>query len=155
MIDIQIYFKEHFSFVRPSLGIKYEFESIQRFQEQVFLLRILGIEKKIELKGQFIYDKQNDLLYFWGSPYIKSEKDFENTGLQIKDFAIFDWNISYLQVNNFLRIEQEDKEKLKYQFERQKNFYELLFDHIPMDVAILNSDLKYIFNSFRNSAQAR
>ena len=141
----EINFKEHFSFVRPSLGIKYEFESIQKFQEQVFLLRILGIEKKIELKGQFIYDDQSDLLYFWGSPYIKSEKDFENTGLQIKDFAIFDWNISYLQLNNFLRIEQEDKEKLKYQFERQKNFYELLFDHIPMDVAILNTDLKYIF----------
>jgi signal transduction histidine kinase len=141
----EIYFVKQFSFVRPSLGIKYEFESIQKFQEQVFVLKMLGLEKKIELKGQFIYDESNDLLFFWGSPYIKTEKDFEDTGLQIKDFAAFDWNISYLQVNNFLKIEQEDKEKLKYQFERQKNFYELLFDHIPMDVAILNSDLKYIF----------
>ena len=141
----EIDFKQQFLFVRPSLGITYEFSSIQKFHEQVFVLRILGIDNKIDLKGQFIYEEQSDLLYFWGSPFIKTEKDFENTGLQIKDFAIFDWNISYLQVNNFLRIEQEDKEKLKYQFERQKNFYELLFDHIPMDVAILNSDLKYIF----------
>jgi signal transduction histidine kinase len=141
----EIDFEQQFLFVRPSLGISYDFKSIQKFQEQVFVLKILGNDKKIDLKGQFIHEEQSDLMYFWGSPYIKTEKDFENTGLQIKDFAIFDWNISYLQVNNFLRIEQEDKEKLKYQFERQKNFYELLFDHIPMDVAILNSDLKYIF----------
>jgi signal transduction histidine kinase len=148
-----INFKEQFSYVRPSLGIFYEFESIVKFQEQVFVLNILGQAQKIQLKGQFIYHEASDLLYFWGTPLIRSEKDFENTGLHIKDFSIFDWNLSFLQVNNFLKNEYEDKEKLKLQLEKQKNFYELLFDYIPMDVAILDSNLRYIYinrNAIKN-----
>lgn len=138
-------FKEQFSFVRPSLGISYLFDSILKFQEQVFVLDILGQPKKIQLKGQFIYDDDSNLLYFWGAPLIRSEKDFENTGLYIKDFSVFDWNLSFLQVNNFLKNEYEDKEKLKLQLEKQKNFYELLFDYIPIDVAIFDSDLRYVY----------
>jgi signal transduction histidine kinase len=141
----EVNFINQFSFVRPSLGIFYEFNSIIQFQEQVFVLNILGNDKKVRLKGQFIYDDIANLLYFWGSPYINSEKDFENIGLQIKDYAIFDWNLSFLQVNKFLQIEQEDKAKLKFHFDKQKNFYELLFDYIPMDVAIFDSELKYVY----------
>jgi hypothetical protein len=37
----EIDFKQQFLFVRPSLGITYEFSSIQKFYEQVFVLRIL------------------------------------------------------------------------------------------------------------------
>ena len=98
----QIFFhKGTFNF--PFDGIQHngEFESIVKFQEQVFVLNILGKAQKIQLKGQFIYHEASDLLYFWGTPLIRSEKDFENTGLHIKDFSIFDWNVSFLQVNNF------------------------------------------------------
>jgi len=118
-------FKNQFSYQRPFFGITYEFDSILKFQGQVFVLNLLGNDKKIRIKGQFVFDEISDLLYFWGSPYINSEKDFENTGLQIKDYAIFDWNISFLQVNKSLELEREDKTKLKYQFEKQKNFRRL------------------------------
>ncbi len=136
-------FVQAFSFIRPQLGIKYTLESIVKFQERVFVLKVLGLTKQVSIKGQFIYD--NGLLFFFGTPWIKSEEDFENTGLEFNDFSLSDWTADFLQLNKLLELELEDKLILKTEYEKQKSFYEHLFDYLPLDVAVLNDELKYVY----------
>lgn len=100
---VGISFTNYFSFVRPGLGIKYQFDSIRQYENQIFILEGKSNDFTFRMKGEFIIHEGNRTLLFCGSPWIVSEKDFEKLGLKIKDFALHDSTIDMIQN---LRVQQ-------------------------------------------------
>lgn len=96
-------FTDYFTFVRPGLGIKYQMDSICQYENQIFILAGKTNYNTFRMKGEFLFHAQNRTLLFCGSPWIVSEKDFENLGLKIKDFALHDSTIDMIQN---LRVQQ-------------------------------------------------
>ncbi len=96
-------FTNYFSFVRPGLGIKYQYESIRQYENQIFILEGKSVDFTFRMKGEFVVHEDNKTLLFCGSPWIVSEKDFEKLGLKIKDFALHDSTIDMIQN---LRVQQ-------------------------------------------------
>jgi signal transduction histidine kinase len=138
-------FQDTFSFRRPRLGVEYRFDSIADFTDQIFILQIKNLPHPINLKGQFILDENKDKLIFCGSPWISNEDDFKKSQLLISDFALHDSVLDLLQVISSLRMEFDDKNTLNAEIERQKKFYENLFDNIPVDIGIFDSELRFKF----------
>ncbi len=96
-------FTNYFTFVRPGLGIKYQMESIRKYENQIFILSANFKNSTFRMKGEFVFNEDNKTLLFCGSPWITSEKDFEKLGLKIKDFAVHDSTIDMIQN---LRVQQ-------------------------------------------------
>ena len=140
-----ISFEDTFAFIRPKLGIEYKFDSILKFKDQVFILQIRNLTHPINLKGQFVFDSHNNRLLFCGSPWITSDDDFVKTNLFISDFALHDSVLDLLQVTSSLRMEFNDKIILNSEIEKQKKFYENLFDNIPVDIGVFDNELRYKF----------
>jgi len=138
-------FEDTFTFIRPRLGIEYKFDSIIKFKDQVFILQIKNLSTPINLKGQFVFDSHNNRLVFCGSPWITSEDDFSKSNLYISDFALHDSVLDLLQVTGSLQMEFNDKAILNIEIEKQKKFYENLFDNIPLDIGVFDNELRYKF----------
>ncbi len=145
IIPEAISFEDTFAFIRPKLGIEYKFDSILKFKDQVFILQIRNLSYPINLKGQFVFDSHNNRLLFCGSPWITSDDDFIKTNLYISDFALHDSVLDLLQVTSSLRMEYDDKVTLNSEIEKQKKFYENLFDNIPVDIGVFDNELRYKF----------
>jgi signal transduction histidine kinase len=145
IIPEAISFEDTFAFIRPKLGIEYKFNSILKFKDQVFILQIKNLSYPINLKGQFVFDSHNNRLLFCGSPWITSDDDFIKTNLYISDFALHDSVLDLLQVTSSLRMEYDDKVTLNSEIEKQKKFYENLFDNIPVDIGVFDNELRYKF----------
>jgi signal transduction histidine kinase len=105
---IESKFSDFFTFLRPGLGIKYHIDSIKQYENQIFILQGKSQSYGFRLKGEFIFHQENRTLLFCGSPWIVSEKDFENLGLKIKDFALHDSTIDMIQNLRVQRMAVED-----------------------------------------------
>jgi len=145
IIPEAISFEDAFKFIRPRLGIEYKFDSILKFKDQVFILQIKNLSYPINLKGQFVFDSINNTLIFCGSPWITSDDDFIKSNLYISDFALHDAVLDLLQITTALRMEFNDKAILNSEIEKQKKFYEVFFDNIPLDIGIFDNELRYKF----------
>ena len=145
IIPEAISFEDTFEFIRPRLGIEYKFDSILKFKDQVFILQIKNLSYPIKLKGQFVFDSINNTLLFCGSPWIISDEDFIKSNLYISDFALHDAVLDLLQITTALRMEFNDKAILNSEIEKQKAFYEVFFDNIPLDIGIFDNELRYKF----------
>ena len=145
IIPEAISFEDTFEFIRPRLGIEYKFDSILKFKDQVFILQIKNLSYPIKLKGQFVFDSINNTLLFCGSPWITSDEDFIKSNLYISDFALHDAVLDLLQITTALRMEFNDKAILNSEIEKQKAFYEVFFDNIPLDIGIFDNELRYKF----------
>ena len=104
-------FTNYFTFVRPGLGIKYQMDSIRKYENQIFILSVNFNNSMFRMKGEFVFNEDNKTLLFCGSPWITSEKDFENLGLKIKDFAVHDSTVDMIQN---LRVQQMAVEDSNY-----------------------------------------
>ncbi|OYU96457.1 MAG: hypothetical protein CFE21_08680 [Bacteroidetes bacterium B1(2017)] len=138
-------FEDTFDFVRPRLGVEYTFDSILNFKDQVFILQVKNLSSPINLKGQFVFDSHNNRLIFCGSPWITNEDFFMKSNLAISDFALHDTVFDLMQITNSLQLEFSDKAALNAEIEKQKKFYENLFDNIPVDIGIFDNELRYKF----------
>ncbi len=87
-------FNRYFKFVRPGLGIIYEFNSIIKYENQIFILESSFSDCVFKLKGEFVL--YLDHLVFFGSPWIGDEGDFVKLGLKLRDFALHDTGIDML-----------------------------------------------------------
>lgn len=88
------YFSKYFKFIRPGLGIAYEFNSILKYENQIFILESSFSDHIFKLKGEFVCNF--DHLVFFGSPWIGDEGDFIKLGLKLRDFALHDTGIDML-----------------------------------------------------------
>ncbi len=142
-------FKDNFRFIRPGIGIEYNIESIRSYSNQIFILEGLNCPKKILLKGQFVYIKGKDYLTFCGSPWITHDREITEMGLSLGDFALSDSVVDMIQIIKTIRMEHEDRLILSKEIENQRHFFASLFDILPVEVCLLDKNLKIIFiNNF-------
>jgi PAS domain S-box-containing protein len=99
-----------FDFVRPKMSIKFTFES---FLQQLDLVIILESKKsKIRFRGQFIFEKSTQTIFYINSPWLTEINDLENNNLLISDFALHDTVTDNLQLLRSKEITNKDLIKL-------------------------------------------
>ncbi len=138
--DKQGNFENIFTFKRPFLSIDYNFDSIINCIGQIFILEV--IDTKIFLKGEFVYSETQDLLFFCGTPWLGYENILKSD-FNIGDFAIHSNIIEYSNFLNNAVSEFESKLEISEAFEKQRQFFEKLFDEIPVDMAIIDMERKF------------
>ena len=79
-------FEKHFQINRPSINLN--FDIIKKKIRSLFILQF--IHKEMQLKGQFMYQEEGDILFFLGSPWVTDVASLSPLGIKMKDFAIHD-----------------------------------------------------------------
>ena len=141
-------FSTCFQFVQPGLGIDYTFESIQSFENQTFILRIASNEKKILLKGEFVYHTEEAKLVFCGSPWLRSDDDYTALGLVDSDFALHDSMLDLVHVKKQHALTTQDllsvNSKLEEAIQKNQDISRFPTEN-PNPVARFNKDGQLLF----------
>lgn len=85
-------FTEHFKIDRTT--IVSDFEKIKKRSQSLFLLKSLS--NNMPLKGQMIWVQEQNIIFFFGSPWMTELESLKSFGLTLKDFAIQDPVVDYL-----------------------------------------------------------
>lgn len=112
-------FQEYFKFKRPSFEIKYSFESISSYKNQVFIFELHKKNGPVFLRGQII--PINNTLLFVGSPWILESEDFDKHSLLINDFAIHDPVTDMMQLLKAKQLSFEDIQVLANDLKEQRD----------------------------------
>jgi len=83
-------FHEVFKFIRPSMSIRYEFQSLKEHQDIVIILESIDYPIKTRFRGQFVYFPEVDEILYLNSPWVSRIEDLSHQNLRINDFAIHD-----------------------------------------------------------------
>ena len=97
-----------FKFKRPSLSIKYTFESIIEHKDHLFIIELLDLENSILLRGQFLPTQNNSQLLFAGSIWLTDVEDLERHQIKINDFSISDNVTDLLHVLKSEKLAKQD-----------------------------------------------
>ena len=79
-------FNAHFEIVRPARAI--DFDDIKTFQDTIFNVKIKATQA--ELKGQMLYEAEDEIAIFVGNPIIKDLESIKAYELTLQDFAVHD-----------------------------------------------------------------
>ncbi len=141
-------FDELFTFKTPSFGFQKSFDGIHSRPGQIFIIESKG--QDLLLQGQFVCNANQDLLFFCGNPWVKQEATLEAFNPEISDAAV---QSTFVENANFLKSSIEEINErvvLNEVYEEQNFFFELLFDEIPVDMAIF--DMERRFNYLNKTA---
>jgi signal transduction histidine kinase len=134
-------FDELFTFKTPSFGFQKSFDGIHSRPGQIFILESKG--QDLLLQGQFVCNANQDLLFFCGNPWVKQEAALKAFNPEISDAAV---QSTFVENDDFLKSSIEEVNErvvLNEVYEAQKNFFERLFDEIPVDMAIIDMDRRF------------
>ena len=103
-------FQSSFEYVRPKLSLTYDFDSILKFIDQVFIIKLTTQKHAVKLKGQFIIENGNEIssLLFLGSPWLFSAEDINNNNWKVSDFALHDTTLDIIQMISDLQMTNDD-----------------------------------------------
>lgn len=107
-------FEKHFQINRPSINL--DFDIIKRNMCSLFILQF--IHKNMQLKGQFMYDEEEEILFFLGSPWVTDVASLSPLGIKIKDFAIHDSIADFLFLLQAKNTALNDAENLTAELKR-------------------------------------
>ena len=114
-------FSDVFKFVRPSMSIRYEFNSLKDHQDIIIILESVEFPLKTRFRGQFIYFQDKDEIVYLNSPYITDVHDLSFHNLLISDFAVQDTITDNLQLLQSKEIMFEDMKKIADELIIQRN----------------------------------
>ena len=112
-------FSDKFVFKRPTIGIRYAFDSISEYTNQIIILQLKqGKETdNMLIRGQVLVVK--DRILFVGSPWVTKVEDLDKFGLQLTDFAVHDPVTDLLNVLNVNQLAFEDSQNQRIQLEKK------------------------------------
>ena len=114
-------FDDVFKFIRPSMSIRYEFQSLKEHQDIVVILESIDFPLKTRFRGQFVFMEDRDEILYLNSPWIMDLKDLSFHNLLISDFAIHDTITDNLQLLQSKEIVNEDLKKITDELILQRN----------------------------------
>lgn len=93
-------FQSQFEYVRPKFSLKYDFQSIKNFSNQVFIINLKTQKEPIKFKGQFLIQSKNEknILLFLGSPWLLNAEDINRNQFKVSDFALHDTTLDVIQI---------------------------------------------------------
>jgi signal transduction histidine kinase len=109
--------ENYFQINRPKILV--DFDTICKNARSLFILHFLP--NNMQMKGQVIYDQQQDLIFFLGSPWITDISHLAPLGLKVKDFALYDQTADFLFLLQAQNTTLADAKKLTNELIEQKN----------------------------------
>lgn len=100
--------EQHFEINRPK--ITFDFDAIKKHSRSLFILEFLHNE--MHLKGQMMYEQEQEVIFFLGSPWITDTASLAPLGIKLKDFAIHDPIADFLFLLQAKNTALADAEKL-------------------------------------------
>lgn len=91
-LEIGCSLDRHFRIKRPS--IKFDIDRIKKNSRSLFLLE--SLTNGMLLKGQMVYVRESEFIFFLGSPWITELASLKSFGLTLNDFATHDPVVDFL-----------------------------------------------------------
>lgn len=114
-------FEEVFKFIRPSMSIRYEFNSLLEHQDIIIILESLEFPLKTRFRGQFIFFPDQEEIVYINSPWMTDVLDLSFHNLLITDFAIHDTITDNLQLLQSKEIVNKDMRRIADELIEQRN----------------------------------
>ncbi len=114
-------FLDVFSFVRPRISIKPQFDSFIEHQNVVIILQLINLPLVVKMRGQFVHLKETDTIMYLGSPWVTDVAELRYLGLSISDFAIHDTIADNLQLLKSKEIVNDDMKRVAEELMQQRN----------------------------------
>ncbi len=114
-------FEKVFKFKRPSLSIKYTFDSIVEHSNHLFILEFNHHKPQLFLRGQFLLIENNTKLFFAGSPWLTDVEDLEKHKLLINDFSLSDNVTDLLNILKSEQLAKQDISDLASDLQRERD----------------------------------
>ena len=108
--------EQHFQINRPKILV--DFDAICKQSRALFILEFL--QNGMQLKGQMMYQPEEEVIFFLGSPWITDTTRLAPLGLKLKDFAIHDPIVDFLFLLQAQNIALTDAQKLTSELKQQR-----------------------------------
>jgi signal transduction histidine kinase len=141
IVSDSVIFEEILALNYPRISIKNSFDSFIEHSGQLFTLELKGLD--FWLKGRFIYEKEQDILFFCGNPWLKSNTNIKKLNLNNSDFALHSPSLENADLIQLMIDELNNSLKLGNDLENQRIFFENLFDEMPIDLAIFDEERRF------------
>ncbi|MEH2297962.1 MAG: ATP-binding protein [Nostoc sp.] len=107
---------QHFQINRPKILI--DFDAISKQSRALFILEFL--HNGMQLKGQMMYQPEQEVIFFLGSPWITDTTSLAPLGIKLKDFAIHDPIVDFLFLLQAQNTALADAKKLTGELKQQR-----------------------------------
>ncbi|RCJ38396.1 histidine kinase [Nostoc minutum NIES-26] len=108
--------EQSFQINRPKTSV--DFDAINKQSRALFILEFL--HNRMQIKGQMMYQPEQEVIFFLGSPWITDTVSLAPLGIKLKDFAIHDPIIDFLFLLQAQNIALSDAKKLTNELKQQK-----------------------------------
>ncbi|WP_063800866.1 ATP-binding protein [Mastigocoleus testarum] len=133
-------FDKHFQINRPSINL--DFDIIKKKIRSLFILQF--IHKDMQLKGQFMYQEEGEILFFLGSPWVTDVASLSPLGIKMKDFAIHDPIADFLFLLQAKNTALNDADKLTSELKQTLKIKEDLTQVALRQRSKLEKSLQYL-----------
>ncbi len=116
--------EKYFQIERPNIRI--DFDTINKKSGCLFIVNF--IYNSLQIKGQMIYEPENDMIFFLGSPWITDTASLAPLGIKLKDFAIHDPIVDFIFLLQAKNTALTDAEKLTTELTKQKTQLQKAFE---------------------------
>jgi two-component system, NtrC family, sensor kinase len=108
--------ERHFQINRPKILV--EFDAIKQQPRSLFILEFL--HNGMQIKGQMMYQEEQDVIFFLGSPWITDTASLAPLSIKLKDFAIHDPIADFLFLLQAKNTALVDAQKLTAELTQQR-----------------------------------
>ncbi|AFY36409.1 sensor histidine kinase [Calothrix sp. PCC 7507] len=108
--------EQHFQIKRPNIPI--DFDTINKKCRSLFILEFL--HNGMHLKGEMLYQQEQEIIFFLGSPWITNTASLAPLGIKLKDFAIHDPITDFLFLLQAKNTALADTQKLTAELTKQR-----------------------------------
>ncbi|QKQ77133.1 sensor histidine kinase [Nostoc sp. TCL240-02] len=108
--------EQHFQINRPK--ILTDFDAISKQPRALFIVEFL--HNGMQLKGQMMYQPEEEVIFFLGSPWITDTTSLAPLGIKLKDFAIHDPIVDFLFLLQAQNTALTDAKKLTGELKQQR-----------------------------------
>ena len=108
--------EQHFQINRPKILV--DFDVISKQSRALFILEFF--HNGMHLKGQMMYQPEEEVIFFLGSPWITDTTSLAPLGIKLKDFAIHDPIVDFLFLLQAQNTALADAKKLTSELKQQR-----------------------------------
>ncbi|MEA5600992.1 sensor histidine kinase [Nostoc sp. UHCC 0252] len=108
--------EQHFQINRPKILV--DFDAISKQSRALFILEFF--RNGMHLKGQMMYQPEEEVIFFLGSPWITDTTSLAPLGIKLKDFAIHDPIVDFLFLLQSQNTALADAKKLTNELKQQR-----------------------------------
>jgi two-component system, NtrC family, sensor kinase len=143
--------EQHFQINRPNSSV--DFDAINKHSRSLFILEFL--HNRMQIKGQMMYQQEQEVIFFLGSPWITNTASLAPLGIKLKDFAIHDPIVDFLFLLQAQNAALADTKKLTAELTQQREQLRSALQIKEHLAEIAGAQSKKLEKSFRELQQTQ